>query len=285
MLRRLVITAALAALLAGALLGTSPAASPSEYDPNTLIVNFSDSGRAHPLIQALGDLLGGQLRDGSAVVQLRGGRSVEQALALYRVLPGVRFAEPNFLAHADIAAPNDPSFGSQWALSSTKINAVAGWSIYPNSYASSGGPTIAILDTGVQANHPDLNGKVLTGANCLSGSCGSGNSADDNGHGTHVGGTAAALTNNSTGIAGVAPNARILPVKVLDSNGSGSYAAIAAGINWAVGQGARVINMSLSGSSFSSALCNAVSNAVAAGVVVVAAAGNSGSSAARYPAA
>jgi thermitase len=223
------------------------------------------------------------LRDAVAVIRLRGGLSVEQAVALYSRLPGVVYAEPNGVAHAALAAPNDPSYPSQWALE--RIHAVDGWSAWPGGYGRSGGPTVAVLDTGVYAGHPDLAGVVLPGANCTSGVCTSGGAGDDNGHGTHVAGTIAADTNNAIGVAGVAPGSSVLPVKVLGASGSGSYAGIAAGIDWAVAHGARVINMSLSGSTSSVTLCSAVSRALDAGVVVVAAAGNGSSSAASYPAA
>ena len=198
---------------------------------------------------------------------------------------GVEYAEPNYIATtAALSTPNDPSFSSQWSLS--KISAVDGWSTMFTSYpTTTAGATIAVIDTGVQSTHPDLSGKVLAGANCLTGFCTAGGSEDDNSHGTHVSGIAAARTNDGIGIAGLALTSPVLPVKVLDSAGSGSYASITAGINWAVSHGARVINMSLAGSSYSSTLCTAVSNAVAAGVVVVAAAGNSSYSFAAYPAA
>src|SRR5439155_6365230 len=111
------------------------------------------------------------------------------------------------------------------------------------------------------------------------------NAADDNGHGTHVAGIAAAATNNSIGVAGLAYTSDLVPVKVLDSTGTGSYAAIANGIAWAVDHGAKVVNMSIGGTDSSQTLCDAVSAALSRGVVVVAAAGNDGTSAAHYPAA
>src|SRR5439155_6733849 len=115
---------------------------------------------------------------------------------------------------------------------------------------------------------------------------GSGSVADDNGHGTHVAGIAAALTNNNqTGIAGLAFNSPILPVKTLDSTGTGSYAAISSAIAWVASHGAKVINLSLGGYAYSSTLCDAVTSAVQAGVLVVAAAGNDNTSQPLYPAA
>ena len=236
-------------------------------------------------MQSFGDRLGAQLGGGVLMVRLPAGTSVDAAVARYAGMFGVDYAEPNYIATtAALSTPNDPSFSSQWSL--TKISAVDGWSTMFTSYpTTTAGATIAVVDTGVQSTHPDLSGKVLAGANCLTGSCTAGGSEDDNSHGTHVSGIAAARTNDGIGIAGLALTSPVLPVKVLNSAGSGSYASITAGINWAVSHGASVINMSLSGSSYSSTLCAAVSNAVAAGVVVVAAAGNSSYSYAAYPAA
>ena len=245
-------------------------------------MQFADAGAGSSLARLRGDVLTDRLRQGLGVIRLTGGLSVEQAVAVYSRLPGVLYAEPNGIARATVSAPNDPSFASQWNLA--RVRAVEGWTAYPGVYASGGGPTIAVLDTGVQASHPDLDQNVLSGVTCLTGSCVAG-SEDDNGHGTHVAGIAAAETNNAAGVAGVSYRSRLLPVKVLGADATGSYAAIIAGIDWSVSAGARVINLSLSGTTSSTALCAATSRAQAAGVVVVAAAGNNGSSVANYPAA
>jgi len=270
-------------LLAGAI--TSPAEA-ADLDRSTILVKFSIPSQVPGILGTYGDRASARLADGTLLVRLAAGRTSSTAVASYSRLFGVEYAEPNYVATADLGSPNDPSFSSQWSLAT--ISAVSGWSRLFGSYPTSlGGPTIAIVDTGVQANHPDLSGRVLTGANCVgaSGTCTSGNSADDNNHGTHVAGIAAASTNNGVGIAGVALTSRILPVKALSASGSGYYSAIAAGIDWAVANGAQVINMSLSGTASSTTLCNAVARAVSANVVVVTAAGNNGSSAPVYPAA
>ncbi len=280
----------LAVLAAVFLVGgiASPAhAAKADRDPSTILVKFSIPSQINGILQALGARIGARLSDGVVLVNLPAGTSVDTAVARYSSLFGVGYAEPNYIATIDaLASPNDPSFASQWSLA--KISAVNGWSTLFTSYpTTTTGATIAVVDTGVQADHPDLNGKVLTGsgANCLTGSCTAGGTADDNDHGTHVSGIAAARTNDGIGIAGVALTSPILPVKVLNASGSGSYAAIAAGVDWAVSHGANVINMSLSGSSYSATLCNAVTNAISKNVVVVAAAGNNSSNAAAYPAA
>jgi thermitase len=276
-------------LVIGALTGSGAAlaagGSPPARDSTTILVRFTSPSAAASAIAHEGDTSEGKVGSHVSIVKLRRSVSVDASVAAYERRPGVVYAEPNYIATAFLASPNDPSYSSQWGLPA--IAAPAGWSMYPGSYTSSGGPPIAILDTGVDASHPDLTAKVESslGANCITGTCGAGSSSDDFGHGTHVAGIAAALTNNSTGVAGVGISSPIIPVKVLDSSGNGSYASITNGINWAVSHDARVINMSLGGTAFSQTLCDAVSNAIANGVVVVAAAGNSGTSQASYPAA
>ena len=149
---------------------------------------------------------------------------------------------------------------------------------------------VAILDTGIDVDHPDLN--VVGGANCLQRRkrrgrttyyCDANVSADDDQyHGTHVAGTVAAL-DNGVGVVGVAPGARLWAVKVLDSNGSGYTSGIIAGIDWVVAKGdIEVMNLSLGGSGVSSAYQTAIDNAVANGVAVVVAAGNSSADASNY---
>jgi thermitase len=287
---------ALLALTGAALTGASAASgmtapasgsTMSPHDPSTILVKFADPARADETIAAHGDRHVGGTPTGVDVVKIASGASVEAKVAAYGAEAGVVYAEPNYIAQASLALPNDPSYSTDWGMD--KIGVVTGWSDYPGSYVSTGGVPIAIVDTGVQSTHPDLSGRVLTasGANCVNyyGTCASDPAADDNGHGTHVAGIAGAATNNGIGVAGVAFSSPIIPVKVLDSTGSGSYAAITNGITWAVQHGAKVINLSLGGTGYSQTLCDAITSALNNGVLVVAAAGNSGSSVATYPAA
>jgi serine protease len=160
----------------------------------------------------------------------------------------------------------DPYRAGQWDL--TRIQAPTAWST-----STGAGVTVAVIDSGVDAAHPDLAGQVLPGIDLVAGTTGT--SIDPNGHGTHVAGTIAALTGNGLGVSGVAPHARILPVRVLGANGSGSTSAVANGVTWAADHGADVINMSLGSSTQVSALTNAIAYARSRGVVVIAAAGNS----------
>ena len=196
--------------------------------------------------------------------------------------PHVVYAEPDVQLQISVTAPNDPRFAEQYAMQ--RINAVAGWTSYPGSYTTSGGPTIAVIDTGIDTNHEDLVGRIdAANSRCFGFLCLLTGYEDDNGHGTHVAGTAAAATNNAKGVAGVAFNTRIMALKVCNAAGTCNTSDIASGINHATSRGAKVINMSLGGGG-SSTLQTAVRNAHNAGVVIVAAAGNDGNSTISYPA-
>ncbi|HEX3047243.1 MAG TPA: S8 family serine peptidase, partial [Bacillota bacterium] len=177
----------------------------------------------------------------------------------------VFIAEPNYVYKA-YGIPNDPDYSKQWGLE--KINAPAGW----ESNTGSSGITIAILDTGIDDTHPDLNGKVLSGYNTILDTVGL--PGDDHGHGTHCAGIAASLSNNNIGVAGVAWQCNLMAVKVLSSDGYGANDDIIEGIVWAVDNGANVISMSLGGPGYSRLLQNAVDYALSQNVVIVAAAGN-----------
>jgi thermitase len=183
--------------------------------------------------------------------------------------------EPNFLLQAADTLPNDPSWGLQYGLAN--IRAPQGWDLSTGSAAV----TIAIVDTGVDYAHPDLAGKLTSGYDFVNNDD---IPQDDNGHGTHVAGIAAASSNNATGVAGVSWGARIMPVKVLNASGGGSYANTADGVIWAVDHGAQVINLSLGGTGPSALLEDAINYAYSRGAVVVAAAGNTGSNFVLYPA-
>ena len=134
-------------------------------------------------------------------------------------------------------AATDPHRSKQWGL--TKIRADQAWAVSRGT-----GVTIAVVDTGIDLDHPDLKSKIVKPVACIDGTCAAGGN-DDNGHGTHVAGIAAAVTGNGVGIAGVAPGAKLMPVKVLDAEGSGDCNDIEMGIRFAADNGARVINLSL----------------------------------------
>jgi subtilisin family serine protease len=138
------------------------------------------------------------------------------------------------------APPPDPYLSQQWGL--TRIQADQAWSL-----ATGAGTVIAVVDTGVDLGHPDLAGNVVShpDADFVEGKADADGPQDAAGHGTHVAGIAAAVTHNGVGVAGVAPNARILPVRVLDADETGQTGRIAAGVRYAADKGADVINLSL----------------------------------------
>src|SRR5439155_11297163 len=167
------------------------------------------------------------------------------------------------------AVPDDPAYPRQWAYPA--INAPDAW----DKSVGAASVRVAVLDTGADSSHPDLQTKldIVAGSNMLTfGAL----PEDDNGHGTHIAGIIGAATDNALAVAGTAWQARIMPIKVLDRNGGGDDAVVVAGMNFAVSHGARVINLSFGGCDDSAVLRDTVANALAMGVVVVAAGGNYG---------
>ncbi len=207
---------------------------------------------------------------------------VEGVLARLRADPAVEHAEPMTVLRA-LFVPDDPLYASkQWHLK--RVGAESAWD-----YTCGMGVTVAVVDTGVACfdKGPFTRGTDLGGTHCEGGWNFVDNSAeayDDQGHGTHVAGTIAQTTNNGVGTAGLAYCATLMPVKVLNKSGWGTVANVAEGIRYAADHGAQIINMSLGGPIKSKVLEDAVNHAVSKGVIIVAAAGNSGK-AVGYPAA
>ena len=164
-----------------------------------------------------------------------------------------------------VPAPNDTFWSSQWAPDA--IGARSAWALTRGRSEI----VVAVVDTGVDLTHPDLAGRLVAGTDLGDGDS---NPTDENGHGTHVAGIIAALSDNALGVSGIAPRVFVLPLKVMDVNGDIWDTSVAEGIAWAVARGTRVINMSLGGSEVSPAIDAAIDDARAHGVVVVAAAGN-----------
>ena len=266
--------AVIAIIVAAALLlpqaGTGPALATDEFVPREVLVKFRPGTPAAEAAAAHRQA-GGQPREvipgiDVQVVRVPAGRE-QAAVEAYRRNPNVVFAEVNGF-YAAIWTPNDPYYGQQWQY--PKIQAPDAWAVVTGTSQVA----IAILDTGIDQSHEDLRSKVAQNVNFTT----SGSFDDKYGHGTHVAGSAAAATNNGLGVAGTCPNCALYNVKVLGDNGSGAWSWIANGIVWAADNGAKVINMSLGGSTGSSTVEDAVNYAWNKGVVLVAAAGNSGSS-------
>lgn len=208
----------------------------------------------------------------------QGSEAREQALERVREnlnrSPGVESVEYNYVRQLDFV-PNDPRFDQQYGLKKPG---------YPKAWNKTRGKKsvrIGVVDSGIDAGHPDLRGKIAAKRNFASGSSGTN---DTQGHGTHVAGIAAAATNNRKGVAGGCPNCELLIAKSVGPFG-GSDVEIAKGINWSVNNGADVVNLSLGGPQRSSTLERSVNRAWDQGAVVVAAAGNSGDTTRNYPAA
>ncbi|WP_018963760.1 S8 family peptidase [Coprothermobacter platensis] len=267
-----------------------------------IIVGFKSGADASAQTMQVENLAGAKLsRKGLknfAVFKLPKGKAINDVINAIKSDPNVEYVELNYIAHA-FAVPNDTYFNPyQWDLynygmtsngyvSNYGIQAVSAWDI-----TRGAGVKVAIIDTGVAYENygsytkaPDLANTYFDTANAYDFVNNDTHANDDNGHGTHVAGTIAQSTNNNMGAAGIAYEATILPIKVLDSSGSGSYDAIANGIIWAADHGARVINMSLGGSQGSTTLQNAIQYAYNKGLVIVCASGNDGKSTVSYPAA
>lgn len=282
-------------------IGGASQAAPGEY-----LITWRTGTRANDRAAAL-QTLGGQVFDqiaelGVEAVRFRqagAGTSPQATADLERTLarePLIATFQPNYLYHAtnDVPAttgsrraflpliatigrfvPNDPALNLQYAWD--RIQAFNGWSISRGSAST----VVAIVDSGVQLDHPDLVNKLVSGIDLVE----PGTPPDDrNGHGTHVAGIVAAQTNNGIGVAGTCPACRIMPVRVLNDSGSGTDANVANGIIYAANNGAKVINMSLGGPNTSAVLENAVNYAWSKGVLVACAAGNDGQSTPEYPA-
>lgn len=262
----------------------TPPAAGGAHAPDEVLVKFGPDVNPQVFARSFGASVHATItRVNVHVLKVPSG-TVEAAVRALSRNPLVLFAEPNGVYYA-IGAPNDPDAGKQWQYNNTgqtggatdaDIDAFEAWEIA----AGSNAVAIAILDTGIDQSHEDLKAKITKNVNFTSSK-----TVDDRyGHGTHVAGSAAAVTGNGKGVAGTCPGCVLYNVKVLGDNGSGYWSWIANGITWAADNGARVINMSLGGSSGSATVEAAVNYAWGKGVVVVAAAGNEGTSSPSYPA-
>ncbi|WP_166678280.1 S8 family peptidase [Kribbella kalugense] len=246
----------------------SPGASGPAYDAKSVIVQFKAKATTSARKAAVAKVKGTPDVSVTAdVVKVTGDVPATELLKKFKADPSVELASLNYIRKKS-ATPNDELYTNyQKYLSTVRVDKA--WDLSK----SAGTQYIGVLDTGVDAGHPDLAGHLLPGYNTF-------NTAlapnDGDGHGTAVTGIIAAGTANGIGVSGVAWNAKVRPVKVLDDTGSGEDSNLINGINWAVKNGVRVINMSLGGEGDDPVLHTAIQNAVAKGVVLVAAAGNTG---------
>jgi thermitase len=249
----------------------------NKFKSGELILKFKDNvdaSQEEQTVKSLGAEVkaNGPVKSDFKVLKVK---DVEAAIQKLENNPNVEYAEPNYILSATWT-PNDTYYsGYQYGLQTTQTNLA--WDVAQGSSTQE----IAVLDSGVDYTHPDLDGKTILGYDFVDDDNAP---MDANGHGTHVAGIAAAETNNATGISGMAPNTKILAVRVLDAAGSGSLDDVANGIRYAADAGAEVINLSLGCDCHTVALEDAVNYAWNKGVVVVAAAGNDNVSATFEPA-
>ncbi len=253
------------------------------HDPHTVLVRFegtSGTTTRERAVKRRGASLGRTL-PGTSFVTVHTTGAADELASRLATDPSVAEVSLDYVREAS-ATPNDPGYlyGDQDYLKTVRL---------PGAWGRSKGSlntVVAVVDSGVNGRHPDLTGRTVAGYNAI-GNVGiaAGAASDDYGHGSMVAGIIAAETNNGEGIAGVAWNARVMPIKVLNSRGQGTDSDVIEGINWAVAHGARIINLSLGGGADNPALHTAIKSAVTKGAVVVVAAGNTGDDAPQYPAA
>jgi thermitase len=292
-MKRTVLAGFAAAMMAFGAINSTVAGSAAPPDPShvagQIMVKFRDQAAAAGALRQHGLREGpGIGSTGAHLIAVPAGKELQLIEALSRN-PVVEYAEPD---HVVTPATTDQYFNRQYALQNTgqsftntagtltvaagtpdaDVDAVEAWT-----YTKGAEIKVAVLDSGVANDNPDINPKVVARANFTNGETG-----DDNyGHGTHVAGIVAAAE-NTQGVVGTCPGCFILDGKVLNDSGIGSSSALASGIDWAVSNGAKVINMSL-GVRASRTLETAVNNAWNKGVVLVAAAGNGGNQTKIYP--
>ncbi len=305
---------ALCAVLSDAALAASFVPAPgANYVPGEVLVKFKSGvsqAAGAATVAAYGGTVQAALNPAASVlsVKLNPAQSVAQAVASYASDPNVELAQPNYIYHTSAAVvPNDPAFGQQWGFKNTAQTITNAYTQPPASplYYTINNPgvagddmnvtpawgvitecstvVVAVVDTGVNYNHQDMVGNMWISATYpnhgynFTAEGAANDPMDLHGHGTHVAGIIGAVGNNALGVSGVCWKASIMAVRVLDSTGAGTTATIVQGVNFAVSNGAKVINMSLTGTAFDTLYSNAITNAQNNDAVVVVAAGNQAS--------
>jgi|GEM_PF-526180 len=249
---------------------------PKEMAANEFVVKFKEGMTAEKREALLRSFRAAELSfmdmGNFSLVKAPKGTEAKGLAAKLVKLPEVESVEPNYIIERNYT-PSDPGYSKQWHLK--KINAPKAW----DTTKGSGQITVAVVDNGVQVNHPDLAGKIVSPYNVVTGA----RSVPAGEHGTHVAGIIAASINKK-GVIGVAPNVKIMPINVFQGDGATSY-DVAYGIVYAADHGANVINLSLGAYAATGYEAAAVQYAASKGVVLVAAAGNDDTYLPSYPAA
>lgn len=269
-----------------------------EYVPNELLVKFKTGVLPKEVEDILQEFEADEIDEIGELeirhLKIPSGIQVSDMVKKFKKNPLIEFAEPNYIAYASMT-PDDPYYSYQWNFDNPDYGGIhmeSAWDITTGASSI----IVAVIDTGVAYENyceskprkcyyqaPDLAGtSFVAGYDFINNDA---HPNDDESHGTHVTGTIAQTTNNNLGVAGIAFNTSIMPVKVLDSTGSGTYEQVANGIIYAVDNGADVISMSLGGSSPSTTLENAVNYAYDNGAIIIAACGNANIASCDYPAA
>jgi subtilisin family serine protease len=282
---------------------TARAADDTSAVPGQLIVGFTgdtSSAESKAIVNGTDAAIAKRLPDNTAVVKVDAGQSASEVQSALDARGDVAFVEPNFKVHSENLT-NDPKLrdGGLWGI--IRIHAPAAWST-----TRGAGVIVAVLDSGYAIENPDLTGAAWENTNEIPNGKDDDNDGfvddiygadwvdhdgvpnDAEGHGSHVAGTIAATADDGNGVVGVAPDARVMPLKFLDKDGAGSVADAIGAIDFAIKHGAKVINASWGGPDYSQALEGAISRAGQAGIIFVAAAGNDGTNndvAPDYPAA
>jgi len=232
----------------------------AEYVPDEIIVKFKGDKEPFRVLKVPEGKVGEKIKE-------------------FKGRADVIYAEPNYIAYTQLI-PNDHYYKYQWHLDNPVhggIQTEEAWDI-----SAGAGVAVAVVDTGIRKGTDLANTCFVPGYDYVNKDT---DPTDDNGHGTHVAGTVAQSTNNGVGVAGVAYKSCLMPVKVLDATGAGAYANVALGIRYAADNGAKVINLSLGGTSDSTTLKDAVAYASGKGVTIIAACGNDNKPTCLYPAA
>ena len=252
-----------------------------ECVPGEILVKYK-SGATSAAISTASQRVGGEVVDsfdfiGVKLLKTAPERNLNETLSALQATDAVEYAECNYRQFA-LGTPNDPMYSQQWGF--PKINAPTAWS----RITQAANVTVAMIDTGISLSHPDLQANLWTnpaptfgdvhGANFVPATP-TGNPDDDHGHGTHTAGTVGAVTNNGLGVAGTAWRVNLMALKFLDANGSGTTANAIRAINYGIQHKADIMSNSWGGGGFSQALSDAINAANQAGILFVAAAGNS----------